>query len=484
MRTKRNTVCHTCRRHKIGCDGKQPTCTQCQLTGRECGGYVQEMIIFHHTPPAPPIRKGKDALRPKSVDPSEQASQGQFTTVRSQSCPYTGDIPPSPPTWEESVAFLVQQYIPQDEIPLLAHLGGPSSRICGGWVQALPHVDQSNENFENMLLPAVRALTLSMTVADTSSQQQYLNTYVDALQGIRCRLASHNELTDNVAALAGMCLTLSEALTPTSNDGWKSHLRGVAAMMQDQGPMAFVDGIHHLLFVGFRPLIVLDSLTHRKCTFLAEESWRTIPFSKERSSSMQELLGHGASLASLLALIDSGTMDVSEAQSSLSLVTQTLLDWEKSRLQSGHIGYWAIAPAHLKLSTEFLGLPDMCFAFPDITSANALAHCWAFRVACLLEVLDLEQPSSEASSPGEATQNGRSWRASILDLSMLICQGLPFLLQQNMGLYGPLSASFPLDMVSKSIKRLNLKNHRIATWHGSILKHVKLRRVPSMARQT
>lgn len=35
-----------------------------------------------------------------------------------------------------------------------------------------------------------------------------------------------------------------------------SHLRGVAAIMQRCGPYAFRDGVPHLLFVGFRPLIV------------------------------------------------------------------------------------------------------------------------------------------------------------------------------------------------------------------------------------
>ena len=51
-------------------------------------------------------------------------------------------------------------------------------------------------------------------------------------------------------------LTSGQVLVSTSNDGYKTHLRGVAAMMQNRGPSAFQDGVAHLMFVGVRPLLV------------------------------------------------------------------------------------------------------------------------------------------------------------------------------------------------------------------------------------
>jgi hypothetical protein len=49
---------------------------------------------------------------------------------------------------------------------------------------------------------------------------------------------------------------------PTTSNGWTAHIQGVAAMMQSRGPSAFTDGIPHLLFVGFRPLIVRLCVAH------------------------------------------------------------------------------------------------------------------------------------------------------------------------------------------------------------------------------
>lgn len=114
------------------------------------------------------------------------------------------------PTWEESVALLTHHYIPKDEIPFLMQLDPSTSRICGGWVQALPHVSQSSAEFEQTLLPAARALALAMSVTDPSGRQEYLDTYGDALRGVRAVLATSINLIDNTLAIASMCLTLSE----------------------------------------------------------------------------------------------------------------------------------------------------------------------------------------------------------------------------------------------------------------------------------
>lgn len=51
-------------------------------------------------------------------------------------------------------------------------------------------------------------------------------------------------------------LTQPEACVPTSHQGYNTHLRGVAAMMQSRNPDAFKEGVAHLMFAGVRPLVV------------------------------------------------------------------------------------------------------------------------------------------------------------------------------------------------------------------------------------
>ncbi|KAF4427313.1 Uncharacterized protein CFRS1_v002929 [Colletotrichum fructicola] len=50
MKTKQHSVCDECRRRKLGCDGKQPSCSQCVLSGLGCPGGrapVHEAIAAH-----------------------------------------------------------------------------------------------------------------------------------------------------------------------------------------------------------------------------------------------------------------------------------------------------------------------------------------------------------------------------------------------------------------------------------------------------
>jgi hypothetical protein len=114
------------------------------------------------------------------------------------------------PTYEESVAVIVQRYIPSHEIPFLSPISPSRSRICGGWVQALPYVSQTSAGFERVLLPAVRALVMSMMITSADSRRQYLHTYGDALRGVQSRISKENNSIDSAVSLASMCLTLSE----------------------------------------------------------------------------------------------------------------------------------------------------------------------------------------------------------------------------------------------------------------------------------
>lgn len=415
------------------------------------------------------------------------------------------------PTYEECVAILVQHYIPKDEIPFLSHVEPSKSRICGGWVQALPHVSRSDADFEQIVSPAVRALTMSMMVAGTSRRQEYLNTYGDALQGIRSILDSTKDEAGSTVAIASMCLALSEVcrrtttqldngnanviqvLVPTSNDGYQSHLRGVAAMMQTRGPNAFTDGVAHLMFVGVRPLIVsnrfcqhlchiysdpqvLDAILRRKSTFLIEERWRTIPFSVHPASHMQILLGNATTIASLLEAVEKRQSDPETIRIGFLEVVSMLQAWEDSFIGEGTV-YHPVVPSQLDLSTDPQHLPNPCFDFVDVSHANSLTHCWAFRIVCFLYISTLESQRREKQEVTNSLNMEQDHHAKILNLCTLICQGLPYLVQKEMSLYGSMSAGFPLHMVSESLQTMRLQDCNLTGWCTAIKGQMRGQRI-------
>jgi hypothetical protein len=191
------------------CDGIHPACTQCRLTGRVCGGYVQELVVYQHKAPR---RKGKQRLATSTpMDKSTSIAKVETLRPRPVLQPVLpGHFVSSLPSYADSVNFIVQRYIPHDEIPFLSPDSLSRSRICGGWVQALPYVDQRNAEFRQVLLPAARALMLSMSTSSSDGRQPYLDAYGQALHGIRTLLTGNKKTIDAVISLASMCLTLSE----------------------------------------------------------------------------------------------------------------------------------------------------------------------------------------------------------------------------------------------------------------------------------
>lgn len=130
-----------------------------------------------------------------------------------------GHFVSSQPSYADSVSFIVQQYIPHYEIPFLSPESPARSRICGGWVQALPYVDQKNAEFRQVLLPAARALMLSMSTTNIDGRQHYADAYGKALSGVRSLLIGDKKAIDPAISLASMCLTLSEVRAVISQSG-------------------------------------------------------------------------------------------------------------------------------------------------------------------------------------------------------------------------------------------------------------------------
>lgn len=137
MRGKKHDVCHTCRQHKIGvcipfsfhlvcaaessqCDGLKPACSQCRLTGRECRGYLQDLVVFHHKPTARRRRPGSK---------SDDSGQCNARLCKKPAPLDSGSIDQQQPTYDECVAILVQHCIPKEEIPFLLDVKPSKSRI-------------------------------------------------------------------------------------------------------------------------------------------------------------------------------------------------------------------------------------------------------------------------------------------------------------------------------------------------------------------
>lgn len=95
--------------------------------------------------------------------------------------------------------------------------------------------------------------------------------------------------------------------------------------------------------------------------------------------------------------------------------------------------------------------------FPNIMKANVHIHTLSFEIICLLEIEKVDvflggQGSNLTSAAGQTLENDYSDRKA-WELAEKICQSAEYFLQEDMRLFGPASAIFPLRIAYDVLSR-------------------------------
>lgn len=205
-----------------------------------------------------------------------------------------------------------------------------------------------------------------------------------------------------------------------------------------------------------------------------DEQWQVVPFSVHPASRMQELLGHATAISPLLEAMGEKQPDLETIRSRFSEILSTLEIWESNFICEGTM-YRAVSPKELDMSTNTQRLANPCFAFADVSQANSLTHCWAFRIVCLLQLSQLDEML--AVSENLVCPSKNKYHTEIKRICDMVCRGLPYLLQREMRLYGSMSAGFPLHMVSESLQTLRLPGSDLNIWHEAIKEQMQSQRI-------
>ncbi|PYH84595.1 hypothetical protein BO82DRAFT_381399 [Aspergillus uvarum CBS 121591] len=339
------------------------------------------------------------------------------------------------------------------------------------WLEVLPLLlDRSRSTGRSTSLLSASLKTLGYSIASKGgngsthcqweiSRAKY---YSEAVHCLKHELSEGTGVCDESAA-AIMCLSMAELLIPTSRDGWIAHVRGIGRMMELCGPQSFNKPVSHQLFLGFRPLILVEACWSRQDTFLSANEWRTIPFSSHAASPLQILLGHGSILPSVLQKSQSlqflsGAEKASMAgdiRTALMVTLQELDAWEQSmQLTISHPLFWSSSASATPPGS--VQITKSCLWFPSLPVATALTYLWAFRAVCfsqLAQVLSSDQALASRTD-GIWTcldiSGTQDCREKALAFHSKICQSIPFFMQDQMKFYGAASVTLPL-MITQTV---------------------------------
>ncbi|KAK3392928.1 hypothetical protein B0H63DRAFT_456853 [Podospora didyma] len=445
MKVKQKSICETCRKQKIPCDGTKPSCSQCRLRDLCCPGYQSDWIFVPHTAQSDRhsgatvvSQSGIVGGRKRIKDPRPNP---KYQGARELTVPRVLGLSVS-----HLMTLIIRSYVPEPELASLdSNSNGANTysqpRICGCWVEVLPNLIAKGETVA--LSSAVRAFAVSilsggpMPIASLASG---LEAYSVALRSLQRALRSACQFRDELAA-AIMCILLAELLLPTTLNSWAAHLQGFGELMQLSGPELYTSGIGHKLFVGARPSLVILGFLSRKASFLGTDEWRCLPFGLQPPSAMQQLLSEAAVIPSILERLDKA--------SGLPPRDRAIVDRESLHdfvAVLGRLGQWETylqsadqyPLSWVKADAEEGAIS--CRWFNNITDANVLTHFWAFKVICLQNIDELagNHPGMTSSS-----QFSTSFRERV-GLSVMISQSIGYLMQDEMKLFGPSSVIMPL----------------------------------------
>ncbi|KIW64748.1 hypothetical protein PV04_09659 [Phialophora macrospora] len=455
------------------CDGVSPQCTQCSFGGRICPGYPRDLTIIQHQPEATSyLDSAHRSHKLTGTFASPACSQssghgGQHTGGQRQ--PYLDPSALESATYEELSKLIIENYVPKDELLSLAcNPIGPHARICGSWVEVLLKMDRPGKHYD-VLFAALRTLCLTFVQRSRRDEKEYVHTYCAVLSALRNALILTSSAFEPDSAAASMCLTLCEVMLPTSATGWMAHVKGVGELIRSRGPGMLLDNINQSLFLGFRPLIIIEAFYSRRSTFLSSSEWLELPFSDHPATPMQSLLSHAVAIPALLEQIEAAQREVpldsqahtTKIHDAFVQVSTKLEHWERSLLQTMPTPvYWPVpSPEHttssLLMPRDSVSVPNLHFS--DISAANAYIHFWAFQIVCLTQLHTLRsspylglQPRDLATPPKPKPFEDHV-RQTILCLSTKICQSMAYLMREDMRLYGPASTFYPLKVVHETL---------------------------------
>ncbi|KAI1749439.1 hypothetical protein F4782DRAFT_513189 [Xylaria castorea] len=285
----RSKGCSTCRKRKKGCDRGQPICSQCSNAGLECGGYQRNIVFLNHTQVtkagAVPV-----IYRKEPQNRSGHPLDGMNDIALPNGLAQTAYI-------EKYISIFLTKYLPEGR-SLTANGLGPSR----DWIEIAHGLHTSDK--------AIQLSLLSLGLFAAGESQHAIQSYCFALRKLQTTLSVPCGAQNDSTLATCQLLSLFEIFHGADENvllqgrKWRSHLRGLLALIQTRSPSAYQSGVGHQLFADARYPLLIAAMKERRRFPLNTPEWRTIPWEKEPKSCIDKLYDIMADMCDVLADAD------------------------------------------------------------------------------------------------------------------------------------------------------------------------------------
>ncbi|KAL7930793.1 hypothetical protein V8C35DRAFT_312205 [Trichoderma chlorosporum] len=324
--------CHTCRRRRIRCDKRKPSCAQCQKSRYECLGYERILRIQSHGvgsskepglsklvkigqsdsyPAEASIKNDNDndssprdrsGLHRQKLLKLRMAGDASLATARSRNLAIHLPLP------------LITQPIRLSLDPFIDNIAFSYFFDAYSWInvhsiflQDTPMRQHLTEQTDALGYDSLRALAYGIFGRDHQVgglQRKAERIYGTVLQSLQAKLiaASKSEL----AALIKPISIMGSYAIAVDSDLRFIHHQGLARILEHCGPEYFQDPSILPVFESCRFTMLANALVQRQGTFLEQDQWRTVPWLlvPEAKSNTNKLLDIISSLPGIIQKTD------------------------------------------------------------------------------------------------------------------------------------------------------------------------------------
>ncbi|KAF2665744.1 hypothetical protein BT63DRAFT_428692 [Microthyrium microscopicum] len=376
----KSQACHDCKRRRIKCDYRKPTCERCERANIVCRGYAKSLVFINRTQDSRHItaasvlakaksQHGSDLPKVSSYDEDIRLLSGQIS-----SSSY------SPTLFRfHAMEVIKKLYLPQK--PQGSHNYGMNHMA---YILAL-HMQCEALDFALFAFCLVQVhITQSGRVTFEEALQNYNIALQKLLLLLRDEKAGHNDET--LAAI--VVLSTCELFIYPNDHGWRAHADGVSHMLRvrvlSQPPTKAWQDLCSRLHV----LCVILGLTRSRTPLLANSEWCKVMQKSPNRNKFDELIKIVSDTPSLLeeaVAIRSMTSRknitarASVVLRSLVSIVQTLFSWQAEfRAVSEKPTYWAVP------SVKFFSSNTTHGKIPGVLLSASLAPiCYALLLSAL-----------------------------------------------------------------------------------------------------
>jgi hypothetical protein len=438
---KVHTGCKTCKKRRVKCDEKRPTCFQCQRLGLQCHGY---------DPPAPwLITSALMSVDETSVDSkdddfkSESQSHDQLVSIsrprahvqQVRIVDHTGCTPAlstslelvSPILREDAIkGEFLNRWIGDEKTNGIVH-GARMPTPVAAWIHSSAAVWMMPESRVAHMASIALALSIVATQeGDERLARHAVQKYQQTLPLLRRQIQRLSSPTSmNPKDVASKSLIASAvaagfvcALCEHSLQSWQnadSHFEGVAMVFNALGPSCLDDDHTRQVYLDHRMIWICCGFVHRRTSLYVKPEWRlsNLTWTQDdprANTPLQRLLDIASQAPPIFAAID--TIDAQRnvksrpsAQWQLLWQMEVLSDEIQSWYQTYNRADPVAQPKTNRRKVSLLEIPRLLYS--DVPSMITHGYYSSFRIYLALEIWTLARNLQQTSKAMERAEQAR-----------------------------------------------------------------------------